>query len=74
MRAWDARAELSGIALPTLVVVGEDEAPALREQAELLAGEIPGARQLVIPKAGHMLPLEQPDALSEAVCEFLEGQ
>ena len=71
-RAWDVRARLAEIALPTLVLVGEDELAPLRAQADVLAAEIPGARQVVIPKAGHMVPLEQPEPLAEALIAFLE--
>jgi pimeloyl-ACP methyl ester carboxylesterase len=40
-------------------------------QAELLATRIPRARKVVIPKCGHRASLEQPEALANAVLEFL---
>lgn len=72
-RDWDAASRLASLALPTLVISGdEDEGPAAG-QAELLATGIPGAQQRVIAKAARQIPLEQPEALSEAVEGFLEG-
>jgi 3-oxoadipate enol-lactonase len=70
-RAFDAEAELPRVAVPTLVVVGEHEDAALREGAQRLAGRIPGAALQRIAGAGHMLPLEQPEALAAAVAGFL---
>ena len=70
-RAFDADADLARIAAPTLVVVGEDEDPAMRAGSERLAAGIRGATLRRIAAAGHMLPLEQPAALAGAVREFL---
>ena len=66
---FDAAEELGATPVPTLVVVGEEDD--LRAQSDLLAARIPGARLRVVPEAGHMLPLEQPAALAEAVLAFL---
>lgn len=71
-REWQVEDQLAGIALPTLVIVGEEEAEFMRAQADLLADRIPNARKVEIAKAGHMIPLEQPDALAEAVRGFLD--
>jgi pimeloyl-ACP methyl ester carboxylesterase len=61
--AWSAEDEIASIALPTLVLVGEDDMDWLREQSDLLASRIPGARKVVIPKAGHRALIEQPEAV-----------
>jgi len=70
---FDVTERLSEIQLPTLVVVGEDERPAFRAQADLLSGSIAGARLEVIAKAGHVVHIEQPDALADVVLDFLGG-
>jgi pimeloyl-ACP methyl ester carboxylesterase len=70
---WNVEDRLGELAVPTLVVSGEDEEPELTAAAERLAAGIPSARALRIPKAGHMLPFEQPAALASAVHEFLGG-
>jgi pimeloyl-ACP methyl ester carboxylesterase len=70
-QGWDVNDRLGEIGVPTLVLVGQDEHPPLLEQADVLAAGIPGARKVVVSAAGHALPLEQPRAVAEAVCEFL---
>lgn len=71
-RGWDVCARLDEIQAPCLVVVGADEGRELRKASEQLAESIRDARLLVIPSAGPMLPLEQPEALAEAVESWLE--
>ena len=71
VRDWNAEDELADLGVPVLAVVGEDDFENLREQAELIAARAPRARAVVVPKAGQMLPIEQPDALAEAVGDFL---
>jgi pimeloyl-ACP methyl ester carboxylesterase len=71
-RAWDDRARLKEIGAPCLVVRGADELPEVAEAASRLAAMLPNAREVVIPDAGHLLPVEQPEALAAAVLSFLE--
>lgn len=70
-RDWNADKRLDALAAPTLIVWGEDEQPALAAQAELLSARLRSARKLIVPKAGHMLPLEAPEALAGGVDRFL---
>ena len=72
-QACDLSDALSGLEVPTLVVVGEEEAAPIVAQADLLVERVGGARKVTIPKAGHMVPIEQPDALCGAVAGFLRG-
>jgi len=64
-------AELGRISVPALVVWGSADFPVVRESAQRLARELPQARLVEIAGAGHMLPIEKPDALAEAVLAFL---
>jgi 3-oxoadipate enol-lactonase len=57
--------------LPTLVLVGEDDALIPPEQGRRLAGAIPGARLVVVPGAGHLPPVERPTEVTAALREFL---
>lgn len=66
---FDARPRLSEIQLPVLVVRGDAEL--IEPQSVELAEGIAGAKSVVIPDAGHQLPLEQPEALAEAIESFL---
>jgi pimeloyl-ACP methyl ester carboxylesterase len=63
--------ELARIDVPALVVCGSADFPVVRESALRLERELPRARRVEIPGAGHMLPLEKPEALAEAVLGFL---
>lgn len=67
----DARADLRQIAVPALVVVGADDVITPPEAARQLAAAIPGAELAVISEAGHMAPLEAPDAVNTALRRLL---
>ena len=67
----DATPFLGRIAVPTLVIVGRDDALTPPAAAEKLAAAIPGAKMVVIEKAGHLSNLEQAEGFSRAVREFL---
>lgn len=69
----DYRDELASIAVPTLVVVGLDDALSPPATAEFMAREISHAKLVVIPKAGHMSPVEEPELVNRAMGEFMEG-
>ena len=59
------------VRVPTLLVVGAEDAitpPACMEAAMQV---LPGARLLVVPGAGHMTPLERPDVFTASLLEFL---
>jgi pimeloyl-ACP methyl ester carboxylesterase len=70
---WDSRVieSLPGIAVPSLVVVGADDAPFLNASS-YMAAKIPGAKLVTIPAAGHAANIDQPDAFNAAVLGFLE--
>jgi 3-oxoadipate enol-lactonase len=63
--------DLSAVRAPTLVAVGEQDKPDFHAIAGRLAREIPDAELAVIPGAGHLPSLEQPDATQELVSRFL---
>lgn len=69
---FDLSERLEEIQVPTLVLVGDEDKMTPERFAEGLAEGIPGAELKIIPGAGHMLPLEQPAAVSHAVRGFLE--
>jgi pimeloyl-ACP methyl ester carboxylesterase len=71
MRASDRRGELARIRCPTLVVCGREDPVTPMDRAEEIAARIPGARLCVIDRCGHYAPLERPDAVSQALREWL---
>jgi 3-oxoadipate enol-lactonase len=69
-RTHDARARLARIAVPTLVLPGEDDALIGEQCARELARAIPGSTYAVAP-GGHAALWEQPDAFNALLVEFL---
>ena len=67
----DSRPLLPGIAVPTLVVVGEHDALTPVSDARAMHEAIPGSRLEVIPGAGHMSNMEAPEAFNAALVGFL---
>lgn len=69
----DARPVLSAISCPTLVVVGDNDALTPPKLAEEIAAGIRGARLVVIADCGHLSTLERPDAVNQALAEWMES-
>src|SRR5262245_14300234 len=61
---------MARLEVPTLVVTGDEDAPCL-EPALFMKRRIPASGLVVIPKAGHTINLEEPDAFNRAVLDFL---
>ncbi len=62
---------LETLRVPTLVAAGEHDMVDFRQGAETLAAAIPGSRLEVIEGAGHLAPLEQPEAFRNLLLAFL---
>jgi pimeloyl-ACP methyl ester carboxylesterase len=70
---WPEMAPLNTLQMPVLVVVGEDDKADFRAIASYLAREIPGAELVTIPGAGHLVGLDQPEALNAVLLDFLRS-
>jgi 3-oxoadipate enol-lactonase len=68
----DRTAELPEISVPTLVVVGSDDALSPPAEARAMAAALPHARVAEIPGAGHLSNLENPGAFAAALAGFPE--
>jgi 3-oxoadipate enol-lactonase len=64
---------LKAITCPTLVIVGEQDTGTPPSDARLIAEGIKGTRLEIIPGAGHISNLEQPEAFNRAIASFLKG-
>jgi pimeloyl-ACP methyl ester carboxylesterase len=62
---------LPHIACPVLVATGRDDGWSPPDQHEAIAALIPNARLVVVEGAGHMLPVEAPNALNQAIADWL---
>ncbi len=67
----DFTARLGQIRQPTLVLAGQDDITTPVAQSEQLRDHIPGAKLVVVPEAGHWLPLEKPQEACDAILAFL---
>ncbi len=68
----DSTPLLAGVSCPVQVVVGQEDQITTPETARGLQERIPGSTLAVIPGAGHLSNLEQPEAFNEALRRFLE--
>ena len=64
---------LGAIAAPTLVVTSDNDHLIPKELSDLIAARISGAKLVVMPGAGHIPFMEQPDAVVRIVLEFIDG-
>jgi len=62
---------LGGIDVPTLILVGENDVATTPEKSERMHAGIAGSKLVTIPRAGHMSPVEEPEAVTEAIKAFL---
>jgi pimeloyl-ACP methyl ester carboxylesterase len=67
----DATPALREIAVPTLVLCGEEDALTPVSEAEALRDAVRGSRLVVVPRAGHLSNMENPAAFNEALRAFL---
>ncbi|MGA5042238.1 4-carboxymuconolactone decarboxylase [Streptomyces capoamus] len=65
LAAFDVRPELGRVGVPTLVLVGSDDQVTGPAEARTLVAGIPDARLAVVPGASHLVPVEQPAAVTD---------
>jgi pimeloyl-ACP methyl ester carboxylesterase len=65
---------LADLQIPVLLAVGEQDMPDFKRAADELEATLPRARSAVIEGAGHLAPLEVPDAFGRLVLEFLRSE
>jgi pimeloyl-ACP methyl ester carboxylesterase len=67
---FDLADSLRQMTLPTFIIAGDEDEPTL-EPALFLKRTIPTSALLVLPKCGHTMNLEDPDAFNRAVLDFV---
>lgn len=70
---FDISARLHEIIPPALILCGEHDRMMPPKFSRSLRDGLPNARLIVIERAGHMAQLEQPDAVAEAIKQFMES-
>jgi pimeloyl-ACP methyl ester carboxylesterase len=71
--AFDAFGRLSEIGCPALILCGAEDRITPPSCSEYLHDNIMGSSLQILPNAGHMVMLEQPDQTGEALGRFLDS-
>lgn len=69
--AFDARALLGRIRVPTFIIAGENDLITPPGYSRIMKRVIPGAQLSIIPAVGHMGHIEKPELFSEIALGFL---
>ncbi len=72
-RRPDQQKTMRRIKIPALIMAGEADTLLPVKRQEFTAGLMPYGKMCVIPGAGHLPSLEQPELVSEAIEAFLNG-
>jgi pimeloyl-ACP methyl ester carboxylesterase len=67
---YSLEARMTLLEVPTLIVTGDEDEPCL-DPSIFMKRKIPTSGLVVLPKAGHAVNLEEPDAFNRAVLDFL---
>ncbi len=70
-RSYDIRQEISAITAPLLAIQGENDAYGTMAQIDDIAAAVPHARRLQLQDCGHSPHRDQPEAVGQAIAEFL---
>jgi 3-oxoadipate enol-lactonase len=67
----DRTSELPNIPVPALIIVGEQDAITPPSVAQAMHDAMPRSVLEIIPDAGHMAPMEQPEAVTDVIARWL---
>lgn len=70
---WDGRADLARITAPSLVIAGADDPATPPEMLREIADGITGATLHVLPRAAHLVNIEQADTVTQLLLVHLLG-
>lgn len=69
---FDLTGQLSAINVPVLILCGAEDKMMPPKFSESLRDNLPNARLQIVKRAGHMLTLEQPDAIADSLKRFMD--
>jgi proline iminopeptidase len=72
MSDYDLRSELSGIHVPTMIMVGTHDWVTPISQSRYLAKHIPGAKLVVFHESGHMVYIDENEKFLRNMKQFLK--
>lgn len=71
---FDVSGTLARVDVPTLVLIGDQDQATPMADSEFIRQAIEGAELKVIPDAGHLTTIDNPDAVTTALKEFLDAR
>lgn len=69
--AFDMRGRLGAVRIPALILSGLDDQLTPAAYASYLRDAIFDSRLVMVPEAGHMVMAERPEAVNQAIAQFL---
>jgi len=72
--SFDCMARVGEISLPTLIICGAEDRSTPVKYSQYLHGHIAGSILRIIPDAGHYVLREQPEAVNQAIEEWMQQQ
>jgi pimeloyl-ACP methyl ester carboxylesterase len=69
--AFDLRSEINQVNVPGWVIVGTEDHLTPVAYSHFLAGHLPAGHLQIVPGAGHMVILEQPDQVAHSLQHFV---
>ena len=68
----DSLPTLGAVKVPTLVLVGEHDGPSPPDVVRVWQGRLPDSQLVVVPGAGHLSNMEDPDTFNAALTDFID--
>ncbi|MCC9738775.1 4-carboxymuconolactone decarboxylase [Streptomyces sp. MNU89] len=73
LATFDVRRELGRIGVPTLVLAGSEDRVTSPADARVLVAGIPDSRLALVPGTSHLVPVEQPSAVTDLLVRHFAG-
>lgn len=71
---FDSRPGLGAVRCPTLILVGADDEITPADEARAMARAIEGSRLVVVPDCGHLSSVDQPEAVTGALLDWMRSR
>ncbi len=69
---WTSGTALPGLKIPLLIIRGAETDTFWASTARRVLRKVPAAQVVTMPQATHLVPLERPDEVYQAIQEFLQ--
>ena len=71
---YDASGDRAKVKVPTLILIGDSDDATPMPESEFIRDGIPGSEIRIIPGAGHLTTIDNPDAVTAELGAFLDAQ